>query len=595
MDLRYAASDVRPLVVGVLLTGAIAGCTPAPRGLSWTIEFESTALHDQTSVVEARILQGGCAGSTVVYRAEARASGTMAMRPPELGPGTYGFAASARDASCNEIGSDCVAVVLPGPTMVNDVLHALAGMPACPPALCHTGSCEVDAGVRDAGPGDTGAMDGGGGLDDVGLDAAMPDAFTCPPTETSCTGGTDEDCDGHTDCADSDCTSDPACAACLGVSCGACQACNPATGMCGPATDGDVCTGGHCLGGACCTGCVQGGTCQTGNTTSACGTGGAGCATCGDCTSCNGTSCTPVGSRDVCAGGAGRCASGTCCTGCIDGAGNCNTGSAATACGSGGSDCTSCGDCRSCNGSTCVGAGDGTPCSTGSCLGGSCCNGCFVVGTCQPGTSEGACGPVGGSCTACGECQLCDGSRSCAPVADGTPCRGGMGQCASGACCQTCRAGSTCVGGTLDTQCGFAGGACGQCFGGTSCTAGGTCSGTGDTCSSFIEITGVGDVYIPIDTCLYNDNFTISGCANSGSADVVLSGLQSVGSGYHIDAPSGWTVGYLDPAGSCSPLPSSCGQSYGASGTTGDVRYWFGVERTDGTCGAAILHVQAFP
>ncbi len=41
------------------------------------------------------------------------------------------------------------------------------------------------------------------------------DCGTPPGTETSCTDGTDNDCDGQTDCNDSDCASDPAC------SCGA--------------------------------------------------------------------------------------------------------------------------------------------------------------------------------------------------------------------------------------------------------------------------------------------------------------------------------------------------------------------------------------
>ena len=95
---------------------------------------------------------------------------------------------------------------------------------------------------------------------------------------------------------------------------------------------------------------------------------------------------------------------------------------------------------------------------------------------------------------------------------------------------------------------------------------------------------------LPIDTCLYGDDFTIPGCSSGSAPDIVLSGVQ--GASYHIDAPPGWTVGYLDPGGSCTPLFSSCGPSYGAAGSTGDPRYWFGVERIDGSCGRATLHVQ---
>ena len=39
----------------------------------------------------------------------------------------------------------------------------------------------------------------------------LADCGTPPATETNCTDGVDEDCDGQTDCADADCTGDPAC------------------------------------------------------------------------------------------------------------------------------------------------------------------------------------------------------------------------------------------------------------------------------------------------------------------------------------------------------------------------------------------------
>jgi hypothetical protein len=44
------------------------------------------------------------------------------------------------------------------------------------------------------------------------------DGGTCTARETSCTGGRDEDCDGHTDCADVDCASDAACHTCTPTS-----------------------------------------------------------------------------------------------------------------------------------------------------------------------------------------------------------------------------------------------------------------------------------------------------------------------------------------------------------------------------------------
>jgi sialate O-acetylesterase len=42
----------------------------------------------------------------------------------------------------------------------------------------------------------------------------------CSTSEQSCTGGTDDDCDGQTDCADSDCVADAACDSCENGVCG---------------------------------------------------------------------------------------------------------------------------------------------------------------------------------------------------------------------------------------------------------------------------------------------------------------------------------------------------------------------------------------
>ncbi len=46
-------------------------------------------------------------------------------------------------------------------------------------------------------------------------------------------------------------------------------------------------------------------------------------------------------------------------------------------------------------------APDGTPCPTGQCAGGTCCGGCRTGMTCQPGTSDTACGSNGLSCRDC--------------------------------------------------------------------------------------------------------------------------------------------------------------------------------------------------
>lgn len=573
-----------PFVVALLVL--VAGCTAAPRGLHWTIDFESTALHDQTRVVEARILRGSCTGA-VVYRTEVRATGAMAMSPPDLPPGTYAFAATAYDATCTVVGDDCQSIDLPGPAAVTNLLRAHAGAAACAPALCHSGSCEMDSGMPDTGTPDVGTLDVG--PNDGGMDAAMPDMAVCTATETACTNGTDDDCDGHTDCADTDCAPDMACALCNGVTCSDCQACDPATGMCRAATNGDVCPGGHCAAGACCTGCIQGGACQAGTTSGSCGSGGNACTTCGECTACNMSGmCVGAGGGASCSGGAGHCTNGSCCTGCVDPSGTCMPGSSPMACGSAGTSCLTCGECHTCTTGACMAAGDGTGCTTGSCLGGACCNGCFIVGTCQPGTAAGACGPVGGSCVACGECRICDGTRNCAPAPDGTSCTGGS--CVGGSCCTGCTQGGACQSGNAQMLCGNGGSPCGDCNPTSlTCNTTGVCTGgIGDSCLNAIDITGVGNVFLPIDTCLYTDNVSFT-CSGGPAPDVVLSGLQ--GHNYHLDVPTGWIVGYLDPSGSCAPVPSACGRSYGSAGSTGQLRFWFAVERADGGCGRVTIQI----
>jgi hypothetical protein len=140
-------------------------------------------------------------------------------------------------------------------------------------------------------------------------------------------------------------------------------------------------------------------------------------------------------------------------------------------------------------------------------------------------------------------------------------------------------------------SCGFGGNTCGACGPQLSCNGGGACVGQGDTCGSSIDITGWGDVYLPIDTCSYVNDVTINGCSGGPAPDMVFSGVT--GSLYHFDAPPGWIVGYLDPGGSCSSSFGNCGMSYGAAGSTGFPRQWFAVERADGGCGRATIHIQA--
>lgn len=109
-----------------------------------------------------------------------------------------------------------------------------------------------------------------------------------PSTETSCTDGSDEDCDGNLDCADSDCSGDPACAFCGDATCDAGEDSCSCAGDCGaPPSTETSCTDGFdedCDGNtdcddsdcsadpACATTCGNG-TCDSGED----------CTTCADC------------------------------------------------------------------------------------------------------------------------------------------------------------------------------------------------------------------------------------------------------------------------------------------------------------------------
>lgn len=63
------------------------------------------------------------------------------------------------------------------------------GDPACP--TCGDATCDTGLGENQC--------------------SCPADCGTPPSTETNCTDGNDEDCDGNTDCADADCVDDPAC------------------------------------------------------------------------------------------------------------------------------------------------------------------------------------------------------------------------------------------------------------------------------------------------------------------------------------------------------------------------------------------------
>jgi hypothetical protein len=167
-----------------------------------------------------------------------------------------------------------------------------------------------------------------------------------------------------------------------------------------------------------------------------------------------------------CASGAGLCASGVCCSGCLDDGGGCQVGDTPAACGLGGLSCGDCGECGACSAGSCVPA-DGTPCAGGSCRDGLCCEGCWDGSMCQLGTAPTACGEGGELCSACISCQRCT-AGSCSPGMNGDMCTSASmqpGLCVGTAlqCCAGCWDGSSCQPGNTTSVCGTRGNTCQDC------------------------------------------------------------------------------------------------------------------------------------
>lgn len=132
------------------------GCATDVRDVPWTYRFENPATRATATVLDARILAGGCRSTSVTHRTRF-APGGAAVRPPVLESGLFGFSMQALDASCAVVAEDCEERLLSGSdaASVMLVLADTGATPACSPARCVAGQClEPDAGgpARDAGP-----------------------------------------------------------------------------------------------------------------------------------------------------------------------------------------------------------------------------------------------------------------------------------------------------------------------------------------------------------------------------------------------------------------------------------------------------------
>ncbi len=113
------------------------------------------------------------------------------------GDGTRGTPVPCTDPQCNEGGLTC-----------SDVPGSAS---CCGDGLCEGTEDNINCAVDCGAPAVCGDLFCDPGEDQCNCDI---DCGTAPATETSCTDGSDNDCDGFTDCDDADCNADPACAAC---------------------------------------------------------------------------------------------------------------------------------------------------------------------------------------------------------------------------------------------------------------------------------------------------------------------------------------------------------------------------------------------
>jgi hypothetical protein len=273
--------------------------------------------------------------------------------------------------------------------------------------------------------------------------------------------------------------------------CGSNQTCDvgftcATDGYCHPNADGgaDAGDGGLC-GVSTCSGCCQGSLCiPVAQQTNACGTGGAACQSCSGARTCQGGACV------------NGCGPGNCFTGCCQD-GGCLPGTSNAACGSSGVACQPCG-----------GAGDPKSCvaqigSGGACL---CPSGCTDArGSCQSGTSAGACGQGGAPCVDCGANGTCNnfgtcvsgsgdggsdggasdaGDAGCIPTCPACRTVAVPNSCGTGTCAANCAGAPPCVIQTCVSQACQTSHPTGSCDDGNPCTYGDHCDGAGNCVGS---------------------------------------------------------------------------------------------------------------
>lgn len=114
-------------------------------------------------------------------------------------------------------------------------------------------------------------------------------------------------------------------------------------------------------------------------------------------------------------------------------------------------------------------------------------------------------------------------------------------------------------------------------------------------CMGAIDVSAGGT--FTIDTCAGTDHFTTA-CGATSGLDAVLFATE-VGSATHLDiADTGWVIQQLtNTCGTGFGGTATCTTlgSWGSAGSDGSPRFYWGVERQDGTCGSVDVVVTRTP
>lgn len=328
------------------------------------------------------------------------------------------------------------------------------------------------------------------------------------------------------------------------------------------------------------------------------------------------TTCTSSNNGAVCGTKtvSGRCANGTCCTGCIvantrtiPATYTCYAGNTAKICGNSGNECVGCPSTPDCKVGACVNgacdftqAPDNFGCATGRCVGGVCCAGCIDAnGACQAGTTTSVCGNTGAACASCDDGDPCT-SDACDATSGCTHTFNPNGQCSDG---NACTVGEHCVMDTTTGGISCGGGSAAKCddnvdctkdscdpmqgcqheaLSGTACTDSGTCDantvcqngkciGQGTPCNDNNPCTqntcanGGTCMYpaeMPGTPCVYDFCHTGSTCQNSAC---------QMGTAINCDDANPCTADSCDAMVGCVHQPISMGNcTDGDACTTGD-------------------------